>query len=174
MTWKLQIEWEKEQVTNINVDPIALIQKHGNSVPVQVMQIISDLGLGPDMESLPDNISGAIKMGSDGNYRIVINANHHLNRQRFTAAHELGHYIYHRDLLGQGVGDTRAYRAEGTAMPNPAIRPIHERQANSFAANLLMPLVAIQGEIGRGAVDTRTLAERFGVSEEAMRIRLGR
>lgn len=161
-------------MTNINVDPIALIQKHWGDVPVPVMKIVSDLGLGPDMEDLPDNISGAIKMRADGNYRIVVNSNHHPNRQRFTAAHELGHYIYHRDLLGQGVGDTRAYRAEGTGMPNPAIRPMHERQANSFAANLLMPITSIHGVIGQGIADTRLLAERFGVSEEAMRIRLGR
>ncbi|MFJ6025315.1 ImmA/IrrE family metallo-endopeptidase [Brevundimonas sp. NPDC092305] len=169
-----QIEWEKEPVTNINVDPIALIQKHWGDVPVPVFEIVTGLGLGPDFEYLPDNISGAIKMRADGNYRIVVNANHHPNRQRFTAAHELGHYIYHRDLLGQGVGDTRAYRAEGTGMPNPAIRPMHERQANSFAANLLMPMNSIYGEIGRGITDTKMLADRFGVSEMAMKIRLGR
>lgn len=168
------MKWEREPVNNLNVDPIALIQQHHGDVPVPVMQIVSDLGLGPDREALPDNISGAIRMRSDGNYRVVINTNHSNVRQRFTAAHELGHYIYHRDLLGQGVGDTRAYRAEGTSMPNPAIRPIHERQANAFAANLLMPMASITRLMNQGIVGTRDLALRFDVSEEAMRIRLGR
>lgn len=161
-------------MNNVNVDPVALVQKHWGDVPVPVMRIIEELGLGPDFESLPDNISGAIKMRPDGNYRIVINSGHHENRQRFTAAHELGHYIYHRDLLGQGVGDTRAYRAEGAGIPNLAIQPMHERQANSFAANLLMPMASIFQVMQQGVQDTKTLADRFGVSEEAMRIRLGR
>lgn len=151
-------------------DPMEVIRRHWDSAPVPIDQVIRDIGLPLFHEPLEDNISGYIER-SDGSYRIVVNSNHAQTRQRFTAAHELGHYIYHRNLLGDGVGDNRAYRTEGTHRPNANIRPIHERQANSFAANVLMPrhrLTDVEHET------TAALAARFGVSQAAMRIRLGR
>lgn len=152
------------------IDPMKVIAKHWDSTPVPIDAIIRDIGLSLSYEPMDDNISGYIER-QNGSYRIVVNATHAPTRRRFTAAHELGHFIYHRDLLGEGVGDNRAYRTDGTNRPNPNIRPIHERQANSFAANVLMPrhrLSAVAGE------STATLATRFGVSQAAMRIRLGR
>ena len=151
-------------------DPLAVIAKHWDSTPVPIEAIIRDIGLPLHHEPLADNISGYIEK-RDGGYRIVVNSSHAKTRQRFTAAHELGHYIYHRDLLGEGVGDNRAYRTEGTDRPNANIRPIHERQANSFAANVLMPRHRLSDA---GGESTLVLANRFGVSQEAMRIRLGR
>ena len=151
-------------------DPMKVIETHWNSTPVPIDRIIQDIGLPLSYEALEDHISGYIER-ADGSYRIVVNANHAPTRQRFTAAHELGHYIYHRDLLGDGVGDNRAYRSDDTNRPNPNIRPIHERQANSFAANVLMPrhrLADVAGE------STAELATRFNVSQQAMTIRLGR
>lgn len=151
-------------------DPMTVITQHWDSTPVPIDTIIRDVGLPLCYQPMADNISGYIER-QNGSYRIVVNSNHAQTRQRFTAAHELGHYIYHRDLLGEGVGDNRAYRTEGTDRPNANIRPIHERQANSFAANVLMPrhrLVAVAEE------STATLAARFGVSQAAMKIRLGR
>jgi Zn-dependent peptidase ImmA (M78 family) len=117
------------------LDPMKVIEQHWNSTPVPIDQIIRDIGLPLCQEVMADNISGYIER-QNGSYRIVVNANHAPTRQRFTAAHELGHYIYHRDLLGEGVGDNRAYRTEGTDRPNANIRPIHERQANSLTALL--------------------------------------
>lgn len=151
-------------------DPMTVIRQHWDRTPVPIDQIIRDIGLPLFHEPMDDNISGYIER-ENGSYRIVVNASHAPTRQRFTAAHELGHYVYHRDLLGEGVGDNRAYRTEGTDRPNFNIRPIHERQANSFAANVLMPrhrLVDVANET------TAALAARFGVSQAAMRIRLGR
>lgn len=152
------------------IDPMKVIAKHWDSTPVPIDAIIGDIGLSLSYEAMDDNISGYIER-QNGSYRIVVNSTHAPTRRRFTAAHELGHYIYHRDLLGEGVGDNRAYRTDGTDRPNVNIRPIHERQANSFAANVLMPrhrLTAVAGE------STPVLAARFGVSQAAMKIRLGR
>ena len=153
-----------------SIDPLKVVAKHWDSTPVPIDAIIRDIGLPLSYEPMEDNISGYIER-QNGSYRIVVNSNHAPTRRRFTAAHELGHYIYHRDLLGEGVGDNRAYRTEGTDRPNVNIRPIHERQANSFAANVLMPrhrLNAVAGE------STAALAARFGVSQATMKIRLGR
>lgn len=155
------------------INPLAIIEKFAASAPVPVFQILDELGLGPEFRLLDDNISGWIERQPDDNYRVAVNANHALVRQRFTAAHELGHYIYHRDLLGQGVGDTRAYRADTTPFPNSAIKPMHERQANSFAANLLMPRATLATLQGQGIVTPQDLADRMEVSLHAMCIRLG-
>ncbi|MGF1606447.1 MAG: ImmA/IrrE family metallo-endopeptidase [Rhodothalassiaceae bacterium] len=151
-------------------DPLKVIEKHWNSTPVPIDAIIQEIGLPLRYKRMADNISGYIER-ADGGYRIVVNALHPETRRRFTAAHELGHYIYHRDLLGDGVGDNRAYRTDGTQRDNPNIRPVHERQANSFAANVLMPCHRLTDVAGE---KTEDLAARFKVSPQAMAIRLGR
>ena len=94
------------------IDLSKILENYGDQLPVPIFDIITDLGLGPIFLPLDDNISGWIELRESGDYAITINQNHPISRKRFTAAHELGHYIYHRDLLGLGTGDTRAYRAE--------------------------------------------------------------
>ena len=158
---------------NTNIDPLKLAEKYWGDIPVPVFTILEELGLGPDRPFMADNVSGWIERRADNTYRVAINAMHHPVRQRFTAAHELGHYIYHRDLLGAGTGDTRAYRAENTPFDNKSIQPMHERQANSFAANLLMPRSSIATLQNQGITSVQGLADRLQVSQDAMRIRLG-
>lgn len=158
---------------NTSVNPLKLAERYWGDIPVPVFRILQELGLGPNFIPLADDVSGWIERQADGSYQVAVNANHALVRQRFTAAHELGHYIYHRDLLGAGTGDTRAYRWEGTRFPNGAIRPVHERQANSFAANLLMPVTSINRLKAEGVTSPAALADRLEVSQDAMRIRLG-
>lgn len=153
-------------------NPLELIERYSSKFPIPVYDIVRELGLPLEFKDLEGNISGWIER-TDNGYAIAVNSNHAPVRQRFTAAHELGHYIYHRDLLGAGTGDTRAYRAEGTRLPNSSIRPSHERQANSFAANLLMPVGGINLLREKGVVDPSEMAERFEVSKQAMCIRLG-
>lgn len=155
------------------IDPMQVVDAYSAEIPVPVFRILEDLELGPEFRELDEGVSGWIEKKSEGIYLIVINKLHAITRQRFTAAHELGHYIYHRDLLGRGVGDTRAYRTEGTPFPNEFIRPINERQANSFAANLLMPARAIRLLQDRGVTTPEALAARLQVSVQAMRLRLG-
>ena len=155
------------------IDPMKVIDRYSRRAPVPIFDILEELNLGPEFRSLADHVSGWIERKDDGRYRIVVNNRHALTRQRFTAAHELAHYIYHRDLLGMGVGDNRAYRAENTPLPNPNILAKHERQANSVAANILMPRDMIVHLQAQGISDPRSLAERLSVSEDAMRIRLG-
>jgi hypothetical protein len=155
------------------LDPMNVVDAYADEIPVPVFRILEELDLGPDRRDLGEQVSGWIERLDGGKYLIVVNSAHALVRQRFTAAHELGHFIYHRDLLGRGVGDTRAYRAEGTPYPNPEIRPVHERQANSFAANLLMPARAIRLLQEQGITEPKALAARLDVSVHAMCVRLG-
>jgi predicted transcriptional regulator len=157
----------------VSDDPLRIITALKGEIPFPIYGVLRELGIGPEFRELSDNISGWIERTPENSYLIVINSRHAPTRQRFTAAHELGHYIYHRSLIGRGVGDTRAYRSAGTNFPNQNITAQHERQANSFAANVLMPIDQIKYYQAIGVRGAKELAERFGVSEEAMRIRLG-
>ena len=153
---------------------LAAIRSFGDQMPVPVDEMIGMLGLGPDYRVLAEDISGKIVRTPDGkSYRIVINSRHHSNRQRFTAAHELGHYIYHRDLLDFGVGDTVAYRSEGSDFPNSKIGPIQETEANRFASNLLMANRLVEKLKAEGVSEPGEMARRLGVSEAAMKSKLG-
>jgi Zn-dependent peptidase ImmA (M78 family) len=147
--------------------------------PVDVQGIISDLGIQYAEETRPDSMSGLIERYGDG-YRIVVNAAHSRVRRRFTAAHELGHYVYHRDLIGDGIFDDAAYRTTDVSgrYVNPKIRLEHETQANRFASVVLMPSSLIQ-ELQESRNldphnprDLKELARLLDVSEQALRIRL--
>lgn len=154
-------------------DSLTIIKDHWNEMPVPVETIAAEIGLGPVYEPMPEGISGAIRRKPDGEYEIVVNSLQGAQRQRFTIAHEIGHYIYHRDLLGRGTGDTLAFRAEGTRYPNPHIGPKEEREANTVAANILMPTHHIKALKVEGVTEPSAMAKRLGVSTPAMRIKLG-
>ncbi len=152
---------------------IKVIEQYWNTAPVDVFSIIKDMGLVFERFPMEDNLSGYIQNTGSG-YTIAVNSNHYLVRQRFTAAHELGHYIYHRHLIGDGVDDNRAYRsAEGGKFYNTLIGPRQETQANQFAANLLMPQHLIAALKKQGHRDPDLLAEMLAVSKPAIRIHLG-
>ncbi|HEY3316583.1 MAG TPA: ImmA/IrrE family metallo-endopeptidase [Bacillota bacterium] len=90
---------------------------------------------------------------------IVFNSRMDRPRQRFTIAHELGHYLLHR-------------RDVGYFMCNDRSQNWREREANQFAADVLMPedlVVATWPEVRQ----TKWMATFFAVSELAMGRRLG-
>lgn len=152
-------------------EALEIAKRYWDNIPVRVFELATELGLGPVKADLPDNISGMIRRVGD-QWECVYNGNHARVRQRFTVAHEIGHFIYHRSLLHQGVGDTLAYRAEGTELPNPSITREQEWQANNFASNLLVPSRWLRAAQASGINDVKDLARHFDVSETVMRIKL--
>jgi hypothetical protein len=152
---------------------IEMMKRAQRVAPVDVDGLAADLDVRVNYAWLDPDISGEIVCVSPGAYEINVNAAHPETRQRFTLAHELGHFVYHRDLLGEGLDDDRAYRStKGGRFFNPRIGQREETQADTFAANLLMPyrlIEALRAEnLGR-----REMARRLKVSEHALAIRLG-
>jgi Zn-dependent peptidase ImmA (M78 family) len=91
--------------------------------------------------------------------RILVNQSEGEARQRFTIAHELGHWVC--QCVGRPSPQAVYCRAEEVGV-DPEARAL-EREANIFAANLVMPEQAVRAAGGEN---------RFGVSDEALAWRL--
>ncbi len=87
-------------------------------------------------------------------------------RRRFTLAHELGHWICQYE---QGHVETRYCRADEIGV---GVGRRFEREANKFAAQLLMPEPLLRREAIELKVNLHALARRFEVSVPAMKVRL--
>lgn len=140
---------------------------------VDVEDLIRSFNVYVDMNAhLHPDIVGQIEKRGDS-YLISVQGTDHPNRKRFTAAHELGHFLFHRDLLSDGVDDNKMYRStDAGRFYNKNIQPRHETEANNFAAFVLMPEHLVRSEHIRQHGELRALARAFGVSPAAMRIRL--
>lgn len=93
-------------------------------------------------------------------------------RRWFTIAHEIGHWRLHREI-GDGV-HVRFCRSDdvgGTSRHLKQAAAI-EREANRFAAALLMPEDLVRREVRDQGLNVLGLARSFGVSGQAMHIRL--
>lgn len=154
-------------------EELNLINRFRNNVPVDVEGLAFALGVPVYYQALPDDVSGVIEPDSRGGFRININDSHPRTRQRFTIAHELGHYIRHRHLIGAGIGDNRAYRSADTGKyANSSIGLNEETEANSFAATVLMPFELIERLKREGHNDPSAIGRRLEVSDQAIHIRM--
>lgn len=141
--------------------------------PVTVHLIAEKLGIKLKIAFLAKGISGMLEKIGDS-FLITLNETDSFTRQRFTLAHELGHYMLHRDLVGSGVDDDCAYRSTQIGKyHNTLIGSAEETEANKFAANLLMPKDLVNSEWEKTGTTVQSLAKLFQVSEHAMSIRLG-
>lgn len=153
-------------MSTIPPEYLALFEPHMQEPPVNVAACAEAVGLPIFSVELPDGISGMIKRTDGDKFECYVDKSEPSNRQRFTAAHELGHFVLHRDSIGETHQDNYRLRAEG--MTN-----WQETQANQFAADLLMPRNLISDAMENGTRSVEALARLFRVSEIAMSIRLG-
>jgi Zn-dependent peptidase ImmA (M78 family) len=125
------------------------------TAPVFINELVPVLKRDYDLKAikgldLADHLSGFLIQESQLS-AIAYNKTHHIHRQRFTTAHEIGHLV-----LGHNVID------EGSVSDN------EETEANIFASELLMPLEFIKQDIKKGGFSVPGLAEKYLVSEQAM------
>lgn len=140
------------------------------SAPIDVNAVATRLGLTIYEKPLDRGISGMIIREADkaapSGYVIYVDQNEAYVRQRFTAAHEIGHFVLHQEHIGDGVTDNHLFRSD-------RLSNWMEVQANRFAADLLMPYDLIDELVRQGVDSVPELAKALGVSEIAMGIRLG-
>ncbi|MCD7060278.1 ImmA/IrrE family metallo-endopeptidase [Pelagibacterium xiamenense] len=149
-----------------------IVLRHAALQPVRLGALAEELGLEVRLATLKPGISGEIKKSetAPSGYLIRINRHEKRERQRFTLAHEITHYLLHREKIGNGLSDDILYRSR--------LSDTLEAEANRGAAEILMPrgkLLERWQEFGN-ARDEETiaaLAAEFQVSKQALSIRLG-
>jgi len=154
-----------------------LAQHCVRSAPVPVMEIIKALGVEVQQEPAEDDLSGFLYRDRNRKTAIIgVNADHHPNRQNFTAAHELGHFYLH-DF--DEVHVDRRFKVWLRSDASSEGTDLEEKEANLFAAELLMPARLLAKDVETiGTVDLleedvlKDLAEQYGVSTQAMTFRL--
>ena len=152
-------------------DEMDVVRRYMNNVPVDVRAIIEELGVDYIEEPMQDNQSGRIDY-NDPFCIITINSNESAQRQRFTAAHELGHFLLHRDLLRHEGHLDRLFGIEQSENPVSPLKMKHEVQANRFAAELLMPSRLVKRYFAEYSGDANRIAKQFEVSIAATNVRL--
>lgn len=118
-----------------------------------------------------NSAEGALVRNSEDprEWGIFVNPKARPERKRFTVAHEIGHFVLHRALQ-----TTFSCDKESVHTGIDTLKAI-EREADDFASNLLMPGDLLREGIEGKQIDFRligTLAKDFGVSLEAMCIRI--
>jgi len=153
--------------------------------PVDIEGIIGalDIEIKHDFLLENDDVIGRIEFVND---KAVISINpqqnRYLPRRRFTLAHELGHYFLHSSKTKKSFTDSMK-----TMSRTESYWDSYESEANTFAAQLLMPkdLILTEGEsiVGAYKAENRTdtmpisifiekMARKFEVSYKAMEYRL--
>lgn len=157
----------------------SIINKYTKTIPVDVVGLANAVNIDVYKTKFENQkISGYISKDESG-YFICVNDDHAATRQQFTIAHELGHYFLHKHLLDKNQMLPTFYK-NGTGIENNAILRSEydisadykriEKEANSFAANLLMPQEQFIKEANL-CDDLTELANKFKVSVGAASIR---
>ena len=152
-----------------------LQEQEVGSAPVKVDRIARAMGIRIQFAPLGPDLSGMAHI-KDGVSIIGVNSLHHPNRQRFTIAHEIGHFRMHRPILEGKVHVDRAVLRRD--LRSSAGDQSVEIQANQFASELLVPEALLGPMLGDRIVDVEdaeavaAIAKRFRVSEAVVKYRL--
>jgi IrrE N-terminal-like domain len=147
--------------------PMAIIAQHQANWPVRVSEIARELGIKVKRIPLGSSIAGQFirdsRRGGPSGFVAFINSDDSVTRQKFTLAHEIAHFVLHRDLIEDRVIDDTMYRS--------GLSSHLEAQANQLAADIIMPVRLVRKAL-RDTDDPKELAKMFQVSKQAMKIRL--
>ena len=138
-----------------------------SSPPIPVLEIAEQNGVNVVFANFGSSSERVAGYCDFRNAKLFVNAADGPRRQSFTIAHELGHWVMHRIFF----------------LKNPEIYPFlprfsrpsnndpHEKEANKFAAHLLVPDHLLQPVLNP-TLSAVTLANIFFVSRTMMEIRM--
>ena len=131
--------------------------------PLDVAALAQLLRIRMIFEPMSGDDSGNLKKTKKtGEWVMTVNSLHHPNRQRFTIAHELGHFI--NDSANHDEFSDTVFFRNGDSNPM-------EAAANRFAAELLLPEHSFRDFVKNHSSKVEDIAEHFEVSSLAVRIR---
>lgn len=151
----------------VNVGELAIEYTRQISPNSHIEQVVA--------EDLP-GCEGALVPGETQPRRwaIMYDRKQNPGRRAYTVAHELGHFVLHRNLVDDDPEFDGGFYCTKEAVEHGIGRDI-EKEANEFAANLLMPLDDFRRFIPSGSLAGLTrlgeAAERYGVSLTAATLR---
>lgn len=143
--------------------------------PVPVKRIAQALDLDLQFYSFDKQEFSGILVREGKKSILGVNASHHPNRQRFTIAHEIGHFLLHE---GDRVFVDRSYNVSLRSSTSSLGTDVEEIEANTFASLLLIPERFLSKDLEAAEVDLEDrvsiahLAKKYKVSHQAMTLRL--
>jgi Zn-dependent peptidase ImmA (M78 family) len=154
-----------------------LSEAHCTRPPVDVEAIAERNDMVIHRRGVDEDFSGyLIRNPSQSSGVIGVNSKHPLNRQRFTIAHELGHFLMHG---GNNVHIDKQFLVMRRDKDSSKGTSPEEMEANLFAAELLIPEAFLARDMKEAGSfnfpdDDRVeqLAKKYRVSQQAMTIRL--
>jgi len=136
----------------------------GHKLPVDPAVIAGKLGIDVVEADLHEDVSGMLVKEPGNDPTIYLSQRDSTQRQRFTCAHEIGHYV-------EKQGDAEFSYVDLRSNEHAQGKPMAEVYADQFAAELLMPERLMRKFASSKQAEMWQLARMFGVSVEAMRIR---
>lgn len=169
----------------IEQQAIKVLKEHQISTPpIPVVDIADELGIQVRFQPFTGQSDVSAVLKRKGEKAVIgVNSLHSSTRQRFSIAHELGHYYLHKEeqlFIDFGSMIRRPSVHYRNAVSGQA-SDRYEIDANSFAAALLMPKGMVRREFTALLDQTPDLtsenvvtemARRFHVSRDAMNYRL--
>lgn len=142
-------------------------QQEITTFPLDVKSVAIALKIEVQYCPLDDDLSGVLRQiypdnAKSDEWEMIVNATHHPNRQRYTMAHELGHFCLHRYAVKE-FKDHIFFRASASNRM--------EWEANEFAGQILMSEDDFRRLVRQGITSVDELAKEFAVSSLALRIR---
>lgn len=145
--------------------------------PVDLKRIANKLKAEIVPQHFPRDMGISAILLKEGDHKVIaVNESHIKTRQRFSIAHEIGHLVLHANnaflTVEKGIEDKHLFRRLDDTPPDAI-----EREANQFAAELLMPEEWIREDFvdlyNKDEEDIAgKLAKKYEVSQAALMFRL--
>lgn len=102
---------------------------------IDIIQLASKAGIDVYGSNASDDFNAEIThISSQNRFEILVNTNHSLNRQRFSIAHELAHFVLHSEEIKKYGSLKREINRS-----NASYFPDIEKEADEFGGELLVP-----------------------------------
>jgi Zn-dependent peptidase ImmA (M78 family) len=158
MTALARVRWDFVRATARD------LTREYSAPPIPILEIAEQNGVEVVFADFGKHASSTAGFCDFEERQIVVNDNDNFGRKMFTIAHELGHWVLHKDFFHR---NPELY-AVLPRMQSPK-KNAFETEANLFAAESLVPTHLLQPVKTAGAAQ---LADIFGVSREMMENRL--
>ena len=135
------------------------------TMPLDVISVATKLlGLRLQFKPLLESVSGCLKFDDD-RWTIYINSKDHPKRQRFTLAHEIAHFVLHKDNQDYDFTDKEFFRSS-------ASQDKIEQEANNFAGAILIPKEELRKLVVEDNIrELDKLSDIFDTSAIAIKVR---